>query len=184
MYGLPRKFNIGFDGGGTIAVLEDTNDIGFSAVRVAEGKAVPPGVYFRMALGGITGHKDFARDTGVLLKPEECVPAAAAVVRVFIEHGDRTDRRKARLKYVLDRWGIEKYIEETEKHLPTPFCRLPLDQCEPRPPRSAGPTSASTRNGSRAGSTSASCCRSGGCPATRCGAWRRSPTATAAGRSA
>ncbi len=64
MYGLPRKFNIAFDGGGTISALEDTNDIGFSAVRVGEGKAVPAGVYFRLALGGITGHKDFARDDG------------------------------------------------------------------------------------------------------------------------
>ena len=134
MYGLPRKFNIGFDGGGTIAVLEETNDIGFSAVRVPEGEAVPAGVYFRMALGGITGHQDFARDAGVLLRPDECVPAAAAVVRVFNEHGDRTDRHKARMKYVLDRWGLEKYVEETEKHLPKPFLRFPLDRCEPRPP--------------------------------------------------
>jgi len=30
---------------------------------------------------------------------------ASAVVRVFIENGDRTDRKKARLKYVLDQWG-------------------------------------------------------------------------------
>jgi ferredoxin-nitrite reductase len=138
MYGLPRKFNIGFDGGGTIAVLEETNDIGFSAVRVGEGKEVSPGVYFRMALGGITGHRDFARDTGVLLQPGECVPAAAAVVRVFNEHGERTDRRKARMKYVLDRWGIAKYVEETEKHLPKPFRRFALDQCEPRPPMLRG----------------------------------------------
>ncbi len=134
MYGLPRKFNIGFDGGGAIAVLEDTNDIGFTAVRVAEGKSVPPGVYFRMALGGITGHQDFARDTGVMLTPAECVPAAAAVVRVFIENGDRTDRKKARMKYVLDRWGLEKYVEETEKHLPDRFRRFPIEECEPRPP--------------------------------------------------
>ena len=98
MYGLPRKFNIAFDGGGAISALEDTNDIGFTAVRVGEGKSVPAGVYFRMQLGGITGHKDFARDTGVLLKPEQCVPVAAAVVRVFIENGDRTDRKKARLE--------------------------------------------------------------------------------------
>jgi ferredoxin-nitrite reductase len=132
MYGLPRKFNIGFDGGGTIAVLEETNDIGFSAVRVGEGKGVAPGVYFRMALGGITGHKDFARDTGVLLEPRECVPAAAAIVRVFIENGDRTDRRKARMKYVLDRWGLEKYIAETEKFMPGPFRRLSLEECAPR----------------------------------------------------
>ncbi|MCU0880205.1 MAG: NirA family protein, partial [Pirellulaceae bacterium] len=107
MYGLPRKFNIAFDGGGRIAALADTNDIGFMAVRVAEGHEVPAGIYFRMELGGITGHKDFARDTGLLLKPEECVPVAAAVVRVFLEHGDRTDRNKARLKYVLDRFGFE-----------------------------------------------------------------------------
>ena len=73
LYGLPRKFNIAFDGGGAISSLEDTNDIGFSAVRVAEGKAVAPGVYFRMQLGGITGHGDFARDTGLLILPEQCI---------------------------------------------------------------------------------------------------------------
>jgi ferredoxin-nitrite reductase len=134
MYGLPRKFNIAFDGGGTVSALADTNDIGFFAVRIGGGFAVPPGVYFRLELGGITGHKDFARDCGVLLKPEECVPVAAAVVKVFIEHGDRTDRKKARLKYVLDRLGIDKYLEETQKHLPFKFLRFPLNQCETRTP--------------------------------------------------
>lgn len=134
MYGLPRKFNIAFDGGGAISALEDTNDIGFSAVRVEEGKEVPAGVYFRLQLGGITGHRDFARDTGVLLTPDECIPVAAALVRVFIDHGDRTDRTKARLKYVLDRWGMEKYLEETEKHLPFKLRRFPLAECMPRPP--------------------------------------------------
>src|SRR5918992_562846 len=133
-YGLPRKFNIAFDGGGTIGVLEDTNDIGFSAVRVPDGKAVEPGVYFHLQLGGITGHSDFGRDTGVLLKPEQCIPVAAAVVRGFIEQGDRTDRTKARLKYVLDRWGLEKYLQETEKHLPFKLIRFPIEDCEPRQP--------------------------------------------------
>src|SRR6516225_10366042 len=37
LYGLPRKFNIAFDGGGRIAMLEDTADIGFATVRVAAG---------------------------------------------------------------------------------------------------------------------------------------------------
>jgi ferredoxin-nitrite reductase len=134
LYGLPRKFNIAFDGGGTISVLEDTNDIGFAAVRVAEGQAVPAGIYFRLQLGGITGHGDFARDAGVLLKPEECVPMAAAVLRVFIENGDRTDRKKARLKYVLDRWGIEKYMEEVRQRLSFEPVRFPLEACEGRAP--------------------------------------------------
>jgi ferredoxin-nitrite reductase len=133
MYGLPRKFNIAFDGGGAISALEDTNDIGFAAVRVGEGKSVPAGVYFRLQLGGISGHKDFAKDEGVLLTPEQCVTVADAVVRVFNENGDRTDRKKARLKYVLDRWGHEKYVEETEKLLPFKFVRFPLAECTPRP---------------------------------------------------
>lgn len=133
MYGLPRKFNIAFDGGGAVSALEDTNDIGFTAVRVGPGHEVPEGVYFRLQLGGITGHRDFARDTGVLLKPDECVPAAAAIVRVFIDNGDRTDRKKARLKYVLDAWGFEKFLAETEKHLPHPLRRFPLEKCAARP---------------------------------------------------
>ena len=68
LYGLPRKFNVGFDGGGIIPVLEDTNDIGFQAVEVKDGFGIEPGIWFRLALGGITGHKDFARDTGVIVQ--------------------------------------------------------------------------------------------------------------------
>src|SRR4051794_6698747 len=106
LYGLPRKFNVGFDGGGIIPVLEETNDIGFQAVRVRDGGAVEAGVWMKVVIGGITGHKDLARDAGLLCRPKECVAVADAIVRVFIEHGDRTDRTKARLKYVLDRWGF------------------------------------------------------------------------------
>jgi len=138
LYGLPRKFNIAFDGGGGIASLEDTNDIGFSAVRVGAGKATPEGVYFRVAVGGITGHGDFARDLGVLVAPEQCVPVAVAIVRVFIDEGDRTDRKRARLKYVLDRMGLERFLFETEKRLAAPLARLPLAECEPRPPLARG----------------------------------------------
>jgi ferredoxin-nitrite reductase len=132
MYGLPRKFNIAFDGGGTISALADTNDIGFFAVRVAEGKSLPAGVYFRMELGGITGHGDFARDAGIMLKAEQCVPVAAAVLKVFLREGDRTDRKKARMKYVLDRLGHEGFLKEVEKLLPKPFARVPISECEPR----------------------------------------------------
>jgi len=132
LYGLPRKFNIAFDGGGQIGVLEDTNDIGFAAVALGEGHSVPAGVYFRMQLGGITGHGDFARDTGVLLTPEETVPAAVAVVRVFIANGNRTDRTKARLKYLLDDWGLDRFMAEAEAVLPFKWRRVPLEACLPR----------------------------------------------------
>ncbi len=134
LYGLPRKFNIAFDGGGTVGVLEDTNDIGFTAVRVAAGKPVPENVYFRMLLGGLTGHGSFASDAGVLLEPSEVVAAAAAILRVFIDHGDRTDRRRARLKYLIEHWGIEKVIGEAEQHLPFAWRFAAVEICEPRGP--------------------------------------------------
>ncbi|HZB91828.1 MAG TPA: NirA family protein, partial [Stellaceae bacterium] len=135
LYGLPRKFNIAFDGGGQVAVLEDTNDIGFAAVAVEDGHGVPAGVYFRLQLGGITGHGDFARDAGVLVKPDQCIAVAAAVLRAFIAEGDRTDRTRARLKYVLDRLGLERFLAETEALLPFKLDRLPLAACRPRTPR-------------------------------------------------
>ncbi len=114
MYGLPRKFNIAFDGGGRVPVLEDTNDIGFVAARVERAADIDPGIYFRLQLGGITGHLDFAYDTEVLLKPDECVAVAGAVVRAFARHGDRTDRQKARMKYVIDRMGRAAFLHEVE----------------------------------------------------------------------
>lgn len=127
MYGLPRKFNIAFDGGGRVPVLEDTNDVGFVATRASDG------VYFRLQLGGITGHHDFAHETGVLLKPEECAKVAGAVVRAFIAHGDRTNRQKARLKYVLDRMGRDAFLKEVEKEYGAPLRRASGIELAPRP---------------------------------------------------
>ncbi|WP_341991174.1 NirA family protein [Azorhizobium sp. AG788] len=133
MYGLPRKFNVAFDGAGMIGALEDTNDIGFQAIEVKDGFGVAAGVWFRLALGGITGHKDFARDTGVILPPCDAVRVADAIVRVFIDSGDRTDRKKARLKYVLDAWGFEKFLGAVEEKLGAKLQRLPAEAVAPRP---------------------------------------------------
>jgi len=134
LYGLPRKFNVGFDGGGIIPVLEDTNDIGFQAVEVKAGFEVAPGVWFRLLLGGITGHKDFARATGVVVKPDDATKVADAVVRVFIDHGDRTDRTKARLKYVIDRLGLDKVLSLVEDKLDRKLDRVGGDALAPRAP--------------------------------------------------
>ncbi len=139
MYGLPRKFNVAFDNGGAISVVADTNDIGFVAVRVKnsaapESEAVPDGIYFRVLLCGITGHRQFATDCGLLLRPDQTVAVAAAMIRVFNDNGDRTDRKKARLKYLVDKWGVEKFLAETEKRLAFPLIRFPAEACEPRKP--------------------------------------------------
>jgi len=144
LYGLPRKFNVAWDNGGSLSVAADTNDIGFVAVAVSEqslaaspvppAPEIKPGVYFRLQLGGITGHRDFAADTGLLVPPAQAVAITAAMIRVYLEHGDRTNRKQARLKYLLGRWGTERFLEETQRKLAFPLLRLPLAACEPRRP--------------------------------------------------
>jgi ferredoxin-nitrite reductase len=133
LYGLPRKFNVAFDGAGKIAVLEDTNDIAFAAVEVKDGFGVEPGVWFRLGIGGITGHKDFAKETGIVVRPVDATKVADAIVRAFIDTGDRTNRLKARLKYVIDNIGMEKFLELVEAKLGQTFTRVPAEALAPRP---------------------------------------------------
>src|SRR5439155_22972677 len=169
LYGLPRKFNLAFEGGGAVETVADTNDIGFMAVSIRprpwassskaegnesstkgedqdeddlqatslkDGSQIPlaPGTYFRVELAGITGHKQLAKDAGIIIKPNEAVAVAAAMIRVCAANGDRTDRKKARLKYLIDKWGIEKFLAETQKKLAFSLVKLPVEQCSKRPP--------------------------------------------------
>ena len=120
-YDLPRKFNIAYDGGGLIGSVEDTNDIGVKAVMV--GKRV----MFRIALGGATGHKAFAKDLGIVVGPEEINKVVAAIVRVFIEKGNRSDRKKARLKHLLEKMSLEDYLKLVEAKLGKTLERSPYD---------------------------------------------------------
>ena len=138
LYGLPRKFNVAFDGGGAISTLEDTNDIGFQAVEVEDGASVAPGVWFKLVVGGITGHRDLARETGAVVKPGETAEVADAIVRVYIAEGDRTNRTKARLKYVLDRYaaeagGLDGFLAKVEQQLGRPIARVDAKHIRPRP---------------------------------------------------
>jgi ferredoxin-nitrite reductase len=132
LYHLPRKFNVAFDGAGIVHTLEDTNDIGFQAVEVEEGAPIAPGIYDRLALGGITGHKDFARDTGIVLKTADAVKVADAICQVFVDNGNRSDRTKARLKYVLDDWGVDKFLSAVEQRLGWTLTRLDAAHVKPR----------------------------------------------------
>ncbi|MBV8209923.1 MAG: NirA family protein [Burkholderiaceae bacterium] len=132
LYGLPRKFNISFDGGGRVGLATETNDIGFVATQVGSGAMVAPGVYFRVFLGGITGHQRFADDCGLIVAPSEAIEVAAAILRVFVDHGDRTDRKKARLSYLLDRLGTPRFLELVQQKLPFELKYLSADHCAVR----------------------------------------------------
>ena len=166
MYGLPRKFNIAFDGGGRVASLDDTNDIGFRAVRVPDARPTT-------SSGGRLLPADARRDhrpprlrppiPACCSRPDECVAVAAAIVRVFIRHGDRTDRKKARLKYLLDDWGFDRFLGRGRGGTRPPAASVPA-----RPLRAARADEdrwahVGFHPQKQAGrSTSASCCRSAG----------------------
>ena len=133
---LPRKFTLAFDGGGAIGAYPETCDLGFRAVRTSGGPGVPAGVYFRILLGGATSHSRYARDAGVLVAPEHCLDVLEEVLELYVEHGDRTNRRRARLLYLLESWGLERFVEELERRLQARLpnakllLRWPLAACE------------------------------------------------------
>ena len=109
--GLPAKFSVCFDGGGAVRVCDRPNDIGFAAVMV-DGS-----VYKRLHLSvGVKGLPPI--DTGILLKPEECLPVLAALADVYLNHLDTTSDRKPRLLELLNSLGCDSYLQEVERCLP------------------------------------------------------------------
>jgi ferredoxin-nitrite reductase len=145
---LPRKFTVAFDGGGAVSALAEVCDLGFRAVAVPPAAlAASPGVYFRLLLGGATSHARYGRDAGVLVAPSQCLDVLEQVLLLYVEHGDRTNRRRARLAYLLETWGLPRFVAELQARLhglapngadagaglrsasPLPLPALPLDQC-------------------------------------------------------
>lgn len=141
---LPRKFTVTFDGGGSVGALPETADLGFRAVAVAAGAGVLPGVYFRLLLGGATSHARYGRDAGVLVSPEQCVDVIEQVLEMYVEHGDRSNRRRARLSYLIESWGMPRFVGELQTRLarlwraspnaaPSAADAAPLVQASPLP---------------------------------------------------
>ncbi|MBL9170214.1 MAG: NirA family protein [Verrucomicrobiales bacterium] len=126
-YDLPRKFNIAFYGGGSIPTVEETNDIGWSAVRLDEAReGRPAGIYFRCAVGGATGHKAIARDLGIVVQAADLIRVTSAMLKVYVAHGNRTDRKRARLKHLLETWSLDQFLTATEELLGFPLLKEPL----------------------------------------------------------
>ena len=74
---------------------------------------------------GVTHNKEatFARLADVVgfVAPEHAVDVIKAIVTVHRDFGDRTDRKHARLKYVLHEWGLEKFRQELQSRVTFPI---------------------------------------------------------------
>lgn len=111
-HSLPRKFKIAFSGcedDGNCAVA-GIHDVGLIArVRGSNGTAHRG---FKVLVGGGLGC--LPTEAGVLtefLPEEELIPTIEAVLRVFLDHGNRKNKFKARMKFVLRAFGIAQFRE-------------------------------------------------------------------------
>lgn len=111
---LPRKFKIGIATDFDNSVDIYTQDIGILAIT--EDGAVTG---YDILVGGGLGYthrkpETYARlGTPVVNVPEaDILPAVEAIIKVQRDFGDRSNRKHARLKYVVEEWGVEKFREK------------------------------------------------------------------------
>jgi len=99
---LPRKFKVAFEGCHRGCVRAPINDLGFVARRSPEGR---PG-FLVLCGGGTATLPRSGSELVEFLPAEELLSLSEAVVRVFHREGDRKNKHKARLKWVIERRGF------------------------------------------------------------------------------
>ena len=115
---LPRKFKIGIGLSEDNCIDVHTHDIGIIPILNGELKG------FNVLVGGGMGstHKKirtFPRlaDPIAGASPENLIDVITRIVEIQRDHGDRSDRNYARMKYVVEEWGVEGFKEELERRL-------------------------------------------------------------------
>ena len=129
---LPRKFKIGIAFAGDNCVDIFTHDAGLIAVFDDDHHLLG----FNVVAGGGMGlthnkQETFARLADVVgfVAPASALEVLTAIVGVHRDFGDRTNRKHARLKYVLHEWGLQRFRDELQSRV----------TCEVAPPRPMPP---------------------------------------------
>lgn len=118
---LPRKFKtaIAYPGDNCVDVL--SNDIGMVALLEEDGVTIHG---FNIFVGGSMGatHNDPATYPALAVPlgyvpRHQIIDVAEKIVLLQRDHGDRTDRKHARMKYVVYEWGIDAFRAKLEEYL-------------------------------------------------------------------
>jgi sulfite reductase beta subunit-like hemoprotein/uncharacterized protein (UPF0332 family) len=141
-----RKFKPAFSGCSQHACgLTNMHDLGLIAVTRTENGEIKRG--FQMYVGGGLGAVPYqAKLFDSFVPAEELLPLAQAIARVFAQHGEKKNRNRARIKFLLQDLGIEKFRElilEERKKLPqdprwTEYVQT-AEEFKEEPLRPAGP---------------------------------------------
>lgn len=125
---LPRKFKTALSGCPAHCTVHEINDIAFVGVTTPTGQTG----YDLWVGGGLSTNPMLAQRLGVFVAPDHVNAVYGAVISIFRDYGYRRLRHRARLKFLLNDWGPEKFrhILETE------YLGHPLpDGPAPAPPR-------------------------------------------------
>ncbi len=105
---LPRKFKINFSGCATDCGQAMFNDVGVVAVsRPREDGTVEPGFRVFFA-GGLGANPHPAQALEEFTPREELMPTIEAILRVFDHYGNRDNKLRARMKWLVDTMGWEE----------------------------------------------------------------------------
>lgn len=124
---LPRKYKTAITGHPSQDVVHEINDCAFVAVEHPE-----LGIGYDLWVGGgLSVVPRLGERLGTFVAPERVAEVWHGVIRIFRDYGYRRLRNKARLKFLLADWGIEKFREVLEnEYLESP---LPDGPAAPKP---------------------------------------------------
>ena len=107
---LPRKFKIALSGCQHDCAMTPIHDLGFLAVKRPDGE-----IGFRVTAGGGLGSTPrLAHVLREFLPMEDLLPLCDSVIKVFDNLGNRKNRNKARMKFVIDKLGFEEFARRVD----------------------------------------------------------------------
>jgi len=108
---MSRKFKIAFSACPEDCAATAVHDIGALGRVIEERGRTRYG--FKIVVGGGLGSTPFAAKLlDEFVPPEELLPTVKGILKVFTDHGNRRNKMKARLKFVVHRMGIEMFRRE------------------------------------------------------------------------
>ncbi|MSR31686.1 MAG: NADPH-dependent assimilatory sulfite reductase hemoprotein subunit [Gemmataceae bacterium] len=120
---LPRKFKTGFTLPNDNCIDIYSQDLGFLA-DVKDGEVTGYNVLVGGGMGMTHGKPATFPHLGkaiFYIPRDEALHAAEAVVKLYRDHGYRADRKRARIKYLVADWGLEKFRSVVQGYLSTPM---------------------------------------------------------------
>ncbi len=117
---LPRKYKISVSGCCIHCAQPDINDCSIFGLKRTVNGVVEAG-YGCMIGGGLSASPHLAQILPFFIKPEQVWPVVKAVTEVFRDEGYRLKRNRARFKFLVADWGVERMAAEVAKRLDFPI---------------------------------------------------------------